>query len=221
MELLEKLANNKGTISSALGKQLAKEVLAGNDALLEETVPLVCYRLNSKKDKNIRAGAAKIVEIVAEKNPDLVAKYLETFLPALDAAEPQTRWMIIRAFGFCSRVNPEQARKGIPYAKKYIDKKTVGQLCLVSSADIFLGDYGSISEENAGEVFPILIDSTKNVIMNEHDWIMESFMKIAKYLTEKEKKMVLEFAEECKKNPRKATQIRVKKLEELCSKAEV
>ena len=87
MDLFSKLVNNKGTVSSALGKQLARDVLDGDTELLEEAISLVCYRLDEKSQKSIRAGAAKIVEIVAEKQPQLVADHLQDLLPALEVPE--------------------------------------------------------------------------------------------------------------------------------------
>jgi len=215
MTLFERLEKNKGTISSALGKEIAKEILSGNIELIKETIPLVCYKPEIKQWKNIRAGAAKIVEIVAEKEPKQISKYLEKLLPALSVEEPQTKWMIIQAIGFCSSIKPEITRKAIPYAKKYINEKIDGQLCLVGAADMFLGDYGSISNETAQEVFPILINSTNNVIQNEHDWIMEAFIKIGKNLTRKQKDLVLVFVNDFIDHPKKATQNRIKKLLEI------
>ncbi|MBI9050118.1 MAG: hypothetical protein JEZ00_11905 [Anaerolineaceae bacterium] len=217
MDLLEKLANNKGTVSSALGKELAKEVLDGKTDLLDEALALVCFRLEDKSKRNIRAGAAKIIEIVAEKQSNLISEHLEDLLPALEAAEAQTKWMIIRTMGFCARENPEIAKKALPFARRYIYEKTDGQLCLAGAADLYLGDYGEISAEATKEVFPILLDSTNNIINNEHDWIMEAFMKIGKHLTQEEKKMVLSFCEQFKDHPKKATQGRVRKLEKIYS----
>ena len=214
MTLFDKLKNNKGTVSSALGKILANEILDGNIDLLKETIPLVCYNLKTRKDKNIRSGAAKIVEIVAEKHPKLVAQYLVNLLPALEVDEPQTKWMIIRTMGFCSEVQPQITKKAIPFAKKYINEKVDGQLCLVGAADMFLGDYGALCKENAEAIFPILVDSTNNVIMNEHDWIIEAFIKIVKYLTIKQKEIILDFCEEYSNHPRKATQSRINILKE-------
>jgi hypothetical protein len=169
MSLLEDLKINKGTVSSSLGKKLATEVLNGNNALLNDAVELSCYQLNNKEMKNIRAGAAKIVECVAMEKPELVASYLEKLLPALSAMEPQTRWMTIRTVGLCASYQPEIARQALPFAKKYIREKVDGQLCLVSSVDLFLGDYGAISVDTAKEAYPVLLDSIDNVIMNEHD----------------------------------------------------
>jgi len=99
-EIIEQLRNNKGTVSTELSKRIASEVLSGNAEILKEAIELTSYALSDKKEKNIRSGAAKIVEVVAMEKPELIAPYLERLLPALDANEPQTRWMIIRAITF-------------------------------------------------------------------------------------------------------------------------
>lgn len=196
MSLFEELKTNKGTVSSALGKKLAIEVLNGNIELLIEAIELLCYQLNNKNEKNIRAGAAKIIECVCWEKPNLIAPYMEKLLPALSVEEPQTKWMIIRTIGLCASYKPEIARQALPFAKKYIREKVDGQLCLVSATDLFLGDYGGISTETAKEVFPILLESTGNVLVNEQDWILEAFMKIVKNIDQKEKEEVIKIAQE-------------------------
>ena len=216
MALLEMLMKNKGTVSSELGKKIARDVLDGDSEVLDEAIPLVCYELKNKSFKHVRAGAAKIVEIVAENNPVITAPYLEELLSALEAEEPQTRWMIIRTMGFCASQKPDISKMAIPFALKYIRDKRAGQLCLVGAADMYLGDYGALSKECAREVFPILIESTGNVIKNEHDWIIEAFIKIAGLLSKKEHKAMLEFADRYDDHPRKATIARVKKIHEIC-----
>ena len=67
MKLPPMLKENKGTVSSALGKELARQVLDGDRELLREAVALVTYELPVKASKSVRAGAAKIVEKVAER----------------------------------------------------------------------------------------------------------------------------------------------------------
>jgi hypothetical protein len=217
MILFNKLKDNKGTVSSQLGKDLAKMILNGKSDFLREAIDLSSYNLTDIKEKNIRAGAAKIVECVAMEKPEMVAPYLEKLFPALSAPEPQTRWITIRTFGCCARLKPEIAKKAIPFARKYIQEKTEGQLCLVSSADLFLGDYGEISAKHAKEVFSILLESTDTIIINEHDWLMESFIKTVKHLTTKEKETIASFAHECIDSSRKKTRDRAKKLLALCA----
>lgn len=124
--------------------------------------------------------------------------------------------MVIRTIGFCASLRPQIAKQAIPFARKYIREKVAGQLCLVGAADLFLGDYGAITKETAAEVYPILLELTDNVIMNEHDWIMEAFMKIVKYLDTKEKEIVKAIAQEFSTNAKKATVVRGKKLTALC-----
>ena len=213
MGIFSKLESNKGTVSSALGKKLAQEVLEGNHEILKEAILLSSYKKEDKKAKNIRAGAAKIVEIVAEKRPEFVSPFLNNLLPALTVDEPQTKWMIIRTMGFCAHLNKEIAKKAILYAKKYIDSKE--GLIVASSADLFLGDYGALSKEDAELVFPVLKKSMENVIQNEQDWIIESCTKIYKNLGKKDQEKVINFAKLWEEFPRKSTQARIKKLLKL------
>ncbi|NLE06730.1 MAG: hypothetical protein GX638_18265 [Crenarchaeota archaeon] len=216
MQIIEQLKNNKGTISSELSKRLALEVLSGNMDILSEAIELTSYELKNKKEKNIRSGAAKIVEVVAMEKPELVSPYLEELLPALEADEPQTRWMIIRTMGICAVFNEVIAGKALEYAKMYIRNKKEGELCLVSSADLYLGDYGAMSRKNTEKVFSILLESTDNIIMNEHDWLLEAFTKIIPNLLDREKATVLSFAREYQNHSRKTTQKRVEIIEHLC-----
>ena len=106
MTIFAQLSTNKGTVSSVLGKTLAQQVLQeGRSDILLECIDLSSYEATSPASRHIRAGAAKVVEIVAEAQPELVAPHLEKLLPALAVAEPQTCWMIIRVMGFCARLN--------------------------------------------------------------------------------------------------------------------
>jgi hypothetical protein len=216
MDLIELLRHNKGTVSSQLGKELARRYLAGETAILAEAVGLASFSALSAKEKGIRAGAAKLIECVAEERPEAVAPFLEQLLPALGVKEPQTRWMILRTFGFCAARNPATARKALPFARAAIREKRDGQLCLVSSADLYLGDFGALSPENAAEVYPLLLESVDNVIMNEHDWLIEAFARIAGWLDQEKKAVIRSFADEYRDHPRKTTQERVKKLLALC-----
>ena len=217
MRLFDRLANNKGTVSSALGKEIAKEILNGNYELLSDTIPFINYELRKIAFKHIRAGAAKIIECVAEKRPELVAPYLESILPALEVEEAQTRWMIFMTLGYCSKIESSIAEKALPYAKKCIFEKTDGQLCLVGAIDMYLGNWGKVSKNNAQKAYNILVESTNNVLMNEQDWILEGFLKIIDLLNQDQKIVVAEFANEYIENSKKATQKRAKKVIEKCN----
>jgi hypothetical protein len=211
MSIFEQLSNNKGTVSSALGKELAQKVLqeSRGDILLE-CIDLASYEASAPASKHIRSGAAKVVEIVAEKQPELVAPHLGKLLPALSVQEPQTRWAIIRVMGFCARLNKPMAQKAVAYAEKYIDEKE--GLCIASSADLFLGDLGAISEKDAHRVFPILELSMENVIENEQDWLLEAFYKVFSNLEKAEQETVRKFAKRWQYSSRKSTQQRANKI---------
>ncbi len=211
MTLLDQLSKNKGTVSSTLGKALAQKVLDERQAnILLECIDLSSYEAEASRSKHIRSGAAKVVEIVAEKRPQLVAPHLEKLLPALAVSEPQTRWMIIRTMGFCAHLNPAVAKKAVPYAEKYIDVKE--GLVLASSADLFLGDLGALSKQDAHRVFPILELSMENPVVNEPDWLLEACFKLFHNLAKAEQEKVKKYAEQCQTSSRKSTQQRAKRL---------
>ena len=190
MGIFYALKTNKGTVSSALGKQLAADALAGDLSILEEAVRLTGYDRDNPKAKHVRAGAAKIVEIVAEQEPELVVPYLDQLMPALETAEPQTRWMVIRTLGFCANGAPLTAAKGIPFAAEYLREKA--GLCLSSSADLYLGAMGAVSPEYAWQCFPLLIQAFSDPLPNEADWIAEAFLALHHHLGEAEKKQALQ-----------------------------
>lgn len=213
MSIFESLMENKGTVSSALGKKLAADALGGKAEIIDEAIRLCSFDLAAANMRHVRAGAAKIVEILAEERPELVAPRLKELLPALNATEPQTRWAIIRTFGFCAKANESIAKMALPFAEAFLESKE--GLCLSSSADLFLGDYGSLSSKNAAMVMPMLLESAANLAQNEEDWILEAFMKIVTLVDEDAKKRILSFAKRCEQAPKKSTQGRAKKVAEL------
>lgn len=216
MSIFEMLKKIEGPLTSSHSKEFASQVLEGDHQILDEAVELVVYDLKNKKEKNIRVRAAKLVECVAMEKAELVTPYLKKILPALEAPEPQTRWMILRIMGFCAANDPDTAKEALPFARDAIRQKKDGQLCLVSSADLYLGDYGALSVERAREVYKLLLESTDNLILNEHDWLLEAFMKIIPHLNAEEKKVILDFAAGYQDHERKSTRERVKALQKMC-----
>ena len=214
MSIFMLLQNNKGTVSSALGKELAFEVLEGKLEILIEAIELVNYELNNPKAKSIRAGAAKIIEKVAEKEPEKIAPYLEKLVPALNVAEPQTRWMLIQVFGFCVKLNTNIALKGIEYAQPYIDENA--GVCLTGAAEIYLGYIGELSSEAAKLVFPILENALKKATENEVDWILEAFNRIYDNLDDETKQLISKYSKVYLESRKKST---VKRAEKILKKA--
>lgn len=214
MNIFDRLSKNKGTVSSALGKSLARQVLQdGRDDILLECIDLVSYEASEPGSRHIRAGAAKVVEVVAEAKPELVAPRLGQLLPALSVQEPQTRWAIIRVMGFCAHLNRPVAQKAIAFAEKYLSAKE--GLVIASSADLFLGDFGSLSKKDAAAVFPILERSMKDIVTNEQDWLLESVLKVFPNLGTSEQDKALKFAKRWQTATRKSTQQRARKILKL------
>jgi hypothetical protein len=210
MSVFEQLQKNKGTTSSALGKELANEVLNGNIDILMEAIRLVSYDAENEKSKNIRAGAAKIIEKVAEEKPEMVSPYLDIVFPALAVVEPQTRWMIIMTFAYCAKLNQEATFEAISYAKRFI-KEHQG-ICLSGAAELFLGRTGEISSRNAEIVFPILLEAFDDPLPNEIDWILEAFRLIFHNLSPKNKDIIIECANEYVDSSKLCTKKRAEKI---------
>ncbi len=210
MSLLTLLQNNKGTVSSALGKELAQEVLAGKTAILFDAIELVNYELEDPKAKHVRAGAAKIIEKVSEKDPEKVAPYLDKLIPALGVSEPQTRWMLIQVFGYCAKLNTRAALKGVGYAQNYIEENA--GVCLSGAAARYLGYVGALSREQAETVFPVLKNALESASENEVDWILEAFYKIVENLNENKKEQVFKYASFCLDSRKKSTVKRAEKI---------
>jgi len=182
MTLLEQLMENKGTVSSALGKKLAKEVLEGNPGILAESAKLIHH--NSKA---VRSGAAKIIEKVAEEKPQLVAPLLPDLIPSLDYKEPQTRWMMIHTFGLCARLQPDISRGVFSTAIKYLDP-SLGT-CLRDRAITYLGYIGALSKPDCDKSFHFLIDSFKNH-PDRVTRIFESLERLSVWFDPDQKKIV-------------------------------
>jgi hypothetical protein len=210
MEIFELLKANKGTVSSALGKELGAKVLNGDLTILEQAMKYVVFDLNDDKSKGIRAGAAKIIEVVAEKKPELIAKDLNKLKPALNAPEPQTRWMLMYVFGFCAKLNPNDSISVMDYAKKYLTENA--GVCLSGAVHQYLGRIGATSEKVANIVLPILDDSMRTCSESEIDWILEGFISITSTLKQDSLLIVKRNAEICLDSKRKSTQDRAKKI---------
>ena len=170
MSILPQLERNKGTTSSALGKSLARKVLAGDLTILEQAVPLLAH-----EDKNVRAGAAKIVEQVAVEKPEMVVGFLPQLAPALQVPEPQTRWMVIHTLGMCAALNPKVAMEAMPMAQEVLEQASGA--CLWGATIKYLGYVGATSEENARRVFPLLEQALKEIPKQEKT-VLEGFLRM-------------------------------------------
>lgn len=208
--LIEQLKNNKGTVSSKLGKELANEVLNGKTDMLTEAIDLVSYELDNPKAKSVRAGAAKIVEKVAEKSPELVAPYIAKLFQGFSVPEPQTRWMLMMIYHYCAALNSEDAIKAIDYARDFVHEGA--GVCLSGATDKYLGSIGALSKELAAEAYEILLEAYDNAYRNEVDWILEAFIDLCQNLDLAQKDTVKKIATKYQNESRKATVKRVEKL---------
>jgi hypothetical protein len=187
MALLDQLLENKGIVSSALSKQLAKDTLAGNMTILKEASRLIHH-----DSKVVRSGAAKIIEKVAEEKPEWVAPLLTDLIPTFDYEEPQTKWMMIHTFGLCAKLQPDLSREIFDSVLKYWEPSN--GTCLRDRSITYLGYMGSVSKQDCDRCFPLLIDSfTKHP--DRVTRVFESLERLSVWFDTKQKKTIKEFAE--------------------------
>jgi hypothetical protein len=204
MSILPQLERNKGTVSSALGKSLAAEVLAGDVQILEEAVSLLAHQ-----DKNVRAGAAKIVEQVAVGKPELVVGFLPQLVPALDVPEPQTRWMVIHTMGLCSALNPGEAMEAMPKAQEYLEQESGA--CLWGATIKYLGYVGATSEENARRVLPLLEQALEK-LPKQAKTVLEGFMRMLDHVDDESRNRVGRYAESYAQDERPSVRAMARRL---------
>jgi hypothetical protein len=171
MTILPQLENNKGMLSSALGKSLAAQALAGDRAILVEAVSLLAH-----PDKNVRSGAAKIVEQVAETRPEWAAPYTRQLLAALEMPEAQTRWMAIHTLGLCAPMDAASARLAFPKAQQFIQGES--GVCLWDRTIVYLGYLGAISPDDLELVMPLL-EMALERIPEQTRTVLEAFQRCA------------------------------------------
>jgi hypothetical protein len=183
MPLLEKFQASNCIIGSAVGKECAQLVLDSKFDI-KEAIDLI-----SHQDKNIRSGAAKTIEKVAEKKPVIVAPHLDSVLKALDNPEAQTRWMMINTLGLCAKLNQKIASKALDKATQFLHAKNSGA-CLWDRTICYLGYIGATSKDNLKKVIPLL-DYSLLHITSQTKTVLEAYEKIISLGDEKLKQKIL------------------------------
>lgn len=191
MTILNKLKEVNNIVGSECGKKFAEEVLNGNIEILKEAEHLIKH-----EDKNIRAGAAKIIEKVAEVKPELI--HLEKILPGLDMPEPQTRWMITHAIGLCAKCNTDFAYQAFDKIQKFLTDRNSGA-CLWDRSICYMKYIGLTSSKRAQKVLPILEQALIN-IPSQTKTILESFEKLILIADRNSKIKILNIAQKYQNN---------------------
>jgi uncharacterized protein YndB with AHSA1/START domain len=101
-----------------------------------------------------RIQAAQNIHQIAAMHPQQVAPLLARLLPALEAPETATRWMILRTVGLCAAYDPQAAMAALPHAEKFLHTECSSPLW--NAALVYLGNVGATSAENANRVLPLL-----------------------------------------------------------------
>jgi hypothetical protein len=212
MKILAKLQSNKGTVSSALGKSLALEVLKGDKEILKEAIGLIAF-----DDKNVRSGAAKIIEMVAEKKPEYVSPDLKKLLPALEVQEAQTRWMVLHVLGLCAKLGPDICVHALPKAEQFL--KEDSGMCLWDRSITYLGYMGAVAEKQAGKIFPIL-EKCLITIPERNTRIFEWFERMIPVLDDTLKTRLKEIAKKYSNNKVSGVKGKARRIEKILTSSQ-
>jgi hypothetical protein len=204
MSILPQLQKNRGTISSALGKTLAQQVLAGETEILVEAATLLSF-----DHKDVRAGAAKILEQVALADPSLVVPFLPRLLPALEVPEPQTRWMAIHTLGLCAALDTQTALQALPKAEAFIAADSGA--CLWGATITYLGCLGATSAANARRVFPLLEQALAR-IPRQAKGVLDAFLRLLDQADADMRASIARHAEEFAEHDRPSIRTAARKL---------
>ncbi|HUS87494.1 MAG TPA: hypothetical protein VMW76_09655 [Bacteroidales bacterium] len=186
MSLLERLRENKGTVSSAPGKELAKLVIRGDSGIFYEVLSLI-----HSDDKNVGSGAAKIIEKVAEENLSLVSPHLPDLLECMDYCESQTRWMVLHIAGLCANLQPKLSGTFFNSAVMFLEKEhgTV----LNDRAITYFGYMGAVSNEDCNRCFPYLIRAFE-LHPKRTTRVFESLLRMKDLMDDLQKQTLLKYA---------------------------
>ena len=197
MSLLERVKDNKGTVSSALGKKIATEIISGHSELLDE-----CFSLVLHDNKNIRSTCAKVIEIVAESKTDYIATKLDSLLPEFNFPEPQTRWCMLYVFGLCAKDNPKAAKEAFKLMDSYVTRES--GTCLLGRTIDYLGYIGADSHEYAVKSLPYL-EKAAGIDANLEKRVLLSYEKIIESGNAPTKKAVLDILARYTKSKKEVT----------------
>lgn len=184
MKLKEELLEHSGT--TAFCKEMAKQVVKGDKAILTE-----CLTLIHDDEKWVRIGAAKIIEKVAEANPSLVANHMPDLVVCMNYPETQTRWMVLHLAGLCAKLQPEVARELFDEAVKYFSDKKYGTV-LNDRAITYFGYLGAVSQDDFKAVYPYMIESF-SLHKNRITRLLESLNRQVEFIGDNEIKELSSF----------------------------
>lgn len=102
-------------MSSALGKALGKQAVAGDVTVLPEAVDLLSHHCEL-----VCARAAKIIKQATLADPSFVAGYATRLLPAPEVPESQTHRMVRHTLGLCAELDTYAAARALLGAGQYV-----------------------------------------------------------------------------------------------------
>jgi len=145
MSILDKLSSQSGDRTEASNKQVAARILK-EPALLAE----IEHGLSSP-DAKLAGDCAEVMTMVAEKEPDAVAPYVDALIARLDHKDTRVRWEAMHCLAEVAARVPDK----IGLLLRRLDEKIALDKSVIvrDYAIVTLGEYGGTSPAAAQRVW--------------------------------------------------------------------
>lgn len=110
MSIINKLASSLNRRDEVPNQELAKEIVAGNDAA---AVKELLSHL-STKDKNVQSDSIKTLYEIGTLKPELIAPHTEVFLQLLDSKNNRLQWGAMTTLTTIAALEPDTLYKALP-----------------------------------------------------------------------------------------------------------
>ena len=130
-------------------REEAAELAIGSKEVLESYIELLSGNSRSKRQK-----AATVIILVAVKNAEVLKPYADEIADALNRPEAQTRWEVLNALNLMGKAGVRYGKDVIASAEDALYDEGSG--IVREAAFRFFCGYGSASEANSDEVWPLI-----------------------------------------------------------------
>ncbi|SEN93361.1 hypothetical protein SAMN02787113_02888 [Lysinibacillus fusiformis] len=155
MSVVDLLASQLGRNDEEPNMELAHKLIhEENDAGIEEIIEnLTC------KDKKIQYDCMKVAYEIGQVKPELISKYVLTFIELLKSSNNRLVWGGMMALATIAEVASETIMAHLTILKSAMK---VGSVITIDKGVLTLAKLAAVSKENNDVIFPILLHHLEN-----------------------------------------------------------
>ena|ERR1700741_2832687 len=209
MSVLLRLASALGRRDEVPNQELAAEIVAGKR---KEALKELVDGLNNK-DKNIQSDCIKVLYEIGEREPKLIADYIDAFTALLDNNNNRLVWGAMTALDYITSIKPEIVYKNLSKILAIADK---GSVITKDHAVSILIKLAAIPQYT-DSAMTLLLDQLKISATNQLPMYAENALPIitGKYKADFSKVLLSRLNEIEKESKKKRVEKVLKKLEKM------